>query len=392
MNYRAQFCILVILVVGVFGCNHSPTAGTPAITEQDHFTQQIQVPVQAKILEINHQSGDVSVIGWEKPFILIEGTKRVVADDAQRVRMAAEAIQLVAFQKNPDRLALEYHGPGSSSSVKVDEKGIQFVAHVPKHLALDMDIRHGKVSVANMDNHVSIDHRNGDVTVEGIQGKVQIRSKEGAIRVASVARSLKLDTRKGPVDVKKVGESLAIQHQYGEIRVEDVGGGVVLNCYETSILISDVKGRLEIDNRRGDVECRRFQDALDVYINHGTLKADAERLLSNSYYCRVDNGDVILRIQEESSALFDVNVENGRIHSDFYMPVWAEGKISVAKGAMKDGRNYVSCFVRKGSVSLLKAVGHIQELNEDAPAPAESTAVPEPQKTRNGLTPARIGG
>jgi hypothetical protein len=138
------------------------------------------------------------------------------------------------------------------------------------------------------------------------------------------------------------------------------------------------------------VECRRFQDALDVYINHGTLKADSERLLSNSYYCRVDDGDVILRIQEESSALFDVNVENGRIHSDFYMPVWAEGKISVAKGAMKDGRNYVSCFVRKGSVSLLKAVGNIQEMNADAPA--ESTVVPEPQKTMNGLTPARIGG
>ncbi|MDX9753605.1 MAG: DUF4097 family beta strand repeat-containing protein [bacterium] len=380
-----------ILVLGLFA-TQTPHSASPPITNQEAFTKQIMVPANTKILEINHRSGNVNVEGWDKPFILLEGTKGVVANDPRTAQLATESIQIVAFEKSGNRLALEYHGPGSSSDVQVEEKDVNFVLHVPSFLALDMDVRQGRIGVKDIQNHVSIDHRDGDVKAESIQGKLQIRSKKGNITVRSVKQSLRMDTRDGTVSIQDVGWDLAIQHQYGDVTINQVGGSVVFNGYEAPVLITNIKGRLEIDNRRGDVECLRFEDALDVYINHGTLKADAGKILAHNYYCRIDDGDVILRIPQESSALFDIRVENGRIHSDFHMPLWADGKVSVAKGAMKDGRNMVSCWVRKGTVSILKS-SSIGGTGSRFTAPSYE---PDPLPTAQAepapldLTPARV--
>ena len=348
MVLRTIFSI-VLLLAGFTGASGQADKKTdlPLLTVEEPFTKQIEVPPDAKILEFSHRFGTVTLIGWDKPFILVEGTKKLTAKDTRAARLAAEAIQIVAFEAVPNRLIMQFQGPGSSTEVDVKEKVINFVAHIPRWLALDLDFRHGLVTLSNFQSAVLLDHRNGDVKAENIEGKLQIRSKTGNITVNNAGKTLRMDTSEGTVHVDRVAGDFALQHQKGDVQVTNVGGTAIFNCYEAPIFASDIRGRLEIDSRRGDVECRRFQQALDVNVYHGILKAEPEKTLDSNYYCRVDDGEMILRIPEESSVLFEVNVENGRIHSDFYMPVWSEGKVSVAKGATKEGRNFISCWAKK---------------------------------------------
>lgn len=385
MNLRLFSLVLFLSVfAGLSACQH-PQSPPPVISDQETFTKQVQIPDAAQIVEINHRLGGVVVIGWEKPFILLEGTKHVIADTSSGARDASQSIDLQVRAQAPNRLVIEHQAMGRAGRKSVEERSVDLVLHVPRAMALDMDVRHGDVTVTNMQSPVSIDHREGDVEVESIEDKLQIRSENGDVAVRTVAGPFKLDSRIGKVRIEGIEGEVAIQHQDGNVRATNLRGKAIFNCYKSNLYIESVEGRLEIDNRRGDVECRDFAEGLDVYILHGTLKAEPGHVMTNSYYCRVVDGDAILRIPAESSALFELEAENGRIHSDYHVSVWAEGKVSVAKGAIHDGLNMVSCQVVKGSISILRS---LTEFSREETAKDTPTLSP---KQDSGLTPARVG-
>ena len=365
--------ILTILVLAAAACQ-TVSPKQPPVSDQERFTRQVMLPDTTRILEINHRGGAVTVKGWEKHYLLIEGIKSVTAATVQEARDAFEQFEITAYERPPNRLVLEAMKSSSHSNY---DAFIEYTVSIPRSLAIDLDVRHGPVLVSEIDSHVSIDHRFGDVRVESIGGKAQIRSQGGNVTVNSVSKTLKLDTRQGSVFISHIGGDVAIRHQKERIDITDVGGGVILNCLNTEIKMDGVKGRIDLDNRGGDVICENFEEGLRAYVNRGTLKLQPNQSVAQSYYCSVEDGDIILRVPEESSMLLEVEVEYGRIHSDFPMPVWAEKNVSYARGAFEKARHNIRLQVRKGSASILKSIQSIPPKDDTPNNPSANDSITE---------------
>lgn len=331
------------------------------VSDQESFARQAEVPSNVRIVEINHYQGSLTVIGWDQPHIMIEGTKRARGETVEYARQIMKNIQIKAYERVPQRLVLEYDGPPIEWRVNRQDAGIDYTAHVPRQLALDIKLYIGSVTVQNMDAPVAVDHRAGDVTLEAIGGKAQVRAQGGVVRVRGINGPLKLDTKESKLIVSDIKGDLAIRHKVGDMGLRNIDGKVILNSLKSKIILDQIKGRLDIDHREGDIIATRFYDAVRVYLFKGDLRLSPGIALSQNYYCAVDNGDVILRVPEESSMMAEIEVERGRIVSDYYMPISSDRSVSYCKGAINGGRNVVQVSVKNGSASLLQGLPGVEE-------------------------------
>ncbi len=363
---RNYFIILCLFLVAIYtnGCKNR-VQDNPPVSDQEDFARQVSVPPNIRIVEINHSDGDLTVRGWDKPFIVLEGTKKVVAKTVGDARYTLQEMQIIAYETPPNRLVLEYQGSSTGVPKSSLDEQITYIANVPRNLALDIEIRHASITVENQNADVSIDHRFGDVALESIGGKAQIRSEGGRVTARSIDKSLKLDTREADLLVENIGEEVAVRHNEGEIEISDVDGALTMNCMRSEIKANDILGRLDIDNRRGDVVCDGFREGVRAYVLHGTLKLAPRVPVPQSYYCDVDDGNIILRVPEESSMILDVQAERGRIHSDFPMNVGAESGVSYGKGVNNEGRFEVRLRVRNGSASIFRSI-ELPPLDQEA--------------------------
>jgi len=330
------------------------------VSDQESFTRQIEVPANSKILEIHHRGGNVSIIGWEKPYILIEGTVQATAESVPMARAIVEQIEVVAYERPTNRLVLDYEGPPNVTKSTRETEGIDYIANVPRALVLDLDVKHGSLNVSNLQSDVWIDHRLGDVKVESVEGDLQIRTESGKkqpgiVIARSIERNLSLDTKYVKVDIEKVAGDLDILHKHGELTISDVKGAANIECQYAEIHLNRMQGFLKINNFRGDVVCQDFSDGIIAGIDQGTLKLQPNAPIIRAYDCEVEYGNIILRVPENASMLAEIRAENGSIHSDFNLPIAAESNVSYAKGAVNEGRPMVRLRVKRGGVNLLKA-------------------------------------
>lgn len=386
MTQRTTLYLCLISICFFCATNLVLAQEIPTVSDQEPFARQAEVPSNVKIIEINHNHGGLNVVGWDKSFILIEGNRRATASSVEYARQVVLNIQIKAYERVPNRMVLEYDGPPSDWRISRESAGIDYTAHIPKHLAVDIKLHSGTLSVSEINNRVSIDHRSGNVTAQDISGKVQIRSQGGKVNVANIGDALKLDTQDCILNVQNVQGDTAIRNKNGDITVNNVAGKLIMNCLKGNIGLSQIQGRLDIDHRDGEIVANRFFDGLRIYLYRGKVRLAPQVPIPQNYYCAVDNGDIILRVPELSSMLAEVEVANGRIHSDFYMPIRADKNVSYAKGAINQGRYLVNLSVKNGSVSLLQSLTGV---DEQFTTPATSTST---STEKNESAPVRATG
>ena len=358
--FFASLFILSILV----GCNNTflPTkSSTPLITDQEEFTRQIDIPPNLKILEIHHISGDITIVGWEKPYILVEGIKRASAETVQIARSILEMVDIIAYERPTNRLVMEYEGPAGFARKNVPEEGMSYTANVPRELLLDIKTKNASLQVSNMLNDVIINHKNGDIRIDSIGGNVTIdavghKKANQQIKIKSIENRLKLKSGHVAVELENINGAVDIEHQYGELRASNINANLSYSGKKSSVFMNRIQGFLQIKSLSGDIVCDGFYDGMRAEVHNGTLKMEPRVTIKRSIECKVDHGNITLRVADDCSMLLDIVAENGSINSEFPLPVSAEGKYSYAKGAINKGYPMVRLEVKKGSASILKEI------------------------------------
>lgn len=358
----ALFCTLFSLSAA------SQNTQSNKVTDQEDFARQVEVPANIKIVEINHRSGNLKVVGWDNPFVRIEGTKQATAQTVDYARLINEEMEIAPYERIPNRLVLEFSQPPIEWRVSEEDITINYTAHVPRNLALDIRLDEGNIELEAVNNLVSIDHRAGDVTVNNINGRAQIRSQGGKVAINNISEDLKLDTQDSTINVNNVKKQFALRHKNGDVNLKNIGGKVILNTMNCNITMLQIDGRLDIDHRNGDITAEYFYDGVRIYLYDGQIRLAPHVAIPQNYYVVLDNGDVILRVPEESSMLAEIEVDSGSIHSDFQMPIWADKAISYSKGAINGGQNIVNISVKNGHVSLFKELGDVAPARQSASA------------------------
>jgi hypothetical protein len=115
-----------------------------------------------------------------------------------------------------------------------------------------------------------------------------------------------------------------------------------------------VRGRIQIENDGGDVECTSFNSGIQATVKNGSLHLHPKAALVQNLNCTVDTGNLVLRVPANASMLADLTARQGTITSDFMLPISAQSGVSTARGAVNGGQVPVTLNVRKGTLTLSK--------------------------------------
>lgn len=382
MKYR-NFVLLWICFLLASGCGNTIfpfQKSTPLVTDQQEFSRQIEIPPNVKILEFHHRGGNITIASWEKPFILVEGVTRASAETVEMARSIIEMVQVIAYEHPQNRLVLDYESPAGFAQGKIREEGMDYTAHVPKSMLIDLKSENGSVSVSDMNYDVFIEHKGGDIRAESIRGNLTVngtgREEVGdRITVKSVGRDLSFTSKEMAVEIAQVTGDVTIDHNSGEMLVSDVGGKLTFQGGDSLLQLTRIQGYLQINNAGGDVICDGFYDGVSAEVHDGTLKLDPKVPVTREYNCNIVKGNLIFRVPDNSNMLLELMAVNGSINSDYPLQVSAEGKVSYAKGAIGQGSPLVHLEVERGNISVLRQV----------PVPNSPAASANPKPAETGV-------
>ncbi len=360
---RRFFFIFVVISIGC-GCDNTlfQTKKTaPLITDQEEFTRQIEIPANVHILEFHHRGGNITLTGWDQSYILIEGTVRASAETVEMARSIIEMVEVIAYERPINRLVLDYEGPAGFARGKVPEEGMDYTAHVPLGMVIDLASEKGNVQVSNIEGDVFIQHKEGDARVEAIRGNLTVevegrKDADNRVTVTSVRRNLSLKTRRTYAEISRIEGESDIEHEGGEFMASDLGGKMTFNGKDSALAVYRAQGYLQVNNAGGDVLCDSFYDGIQAEVRNGTLKLEPKVPVTRSYNCLVKHGNLIFRIPDNSSMLLELVAANGSITSEYPLQVSAEGKMSYAKGAIGQGFPQVHLEAERGSISILREI------------------------------------
>lgn len=395
MNRRISFGLFAIFFLTA-GCDNTIFPlhkNAPLVTDQQTFTRQIEVSPTAKIVEAHHRGGNITIVGWDQPYILVEGTTRASGETVEMARATIEMVQVIAYEHPQNRLVLDYEGPEGFGRGKNPDERIDYTANIPRGMVIDLQSENGAASISKIDNDVFIDHKLGDLQVEEIKGAVsaKITGPEKAdcrAVIKSIGRGLSLTSSKINVEVSQITGDAQIHHSNGEALVFDVDGKLTYRGDKTQAQLTRIQGFLKLNNSGGDVLCNGFYDGINAEMKDGTLKLEPKVQVTRGYECNVVKGNLIFRIPDNSSMLLEIMAINGSINSEYPLQVSAEGKTSFAKGAIGQGFPQVHLDVERGSVSILREIPTPNSSDASLPPslPSETIKTSQPKTLSQSKT------
>jgi hypothetical protein len=258
----------------------------------------------------------------------VRGGRRLVVDahdgaavvrvwDRQQIRVQARHDQRasVSIRQGPAGVHVEaegYRGPAL---------GVRYEITVPRAFGVAID---------GVNITATIDGVQGDVGVDNIEGAITIRNIVGNVSVESVSGSVTLDNVRGNVSASSTNQGLHITRARGNISAETTNGSIVMRDIDSShVTANTINGICDYD---------------------GTIR-DGGR-----YYLGAFNGQITISVPERTDAAFTVRTVNGRIVSEFPVPLRGsnQNRISFTLGS---GSARIDLESHNGSIHLVRPRG-----------------------------------
>ncbi len=269
---------------GPFGEVQWPPWGNPYSFSQELPAQP--APANARV-DIYTGRGDITVMSGDSPQIRVVARKTAYASDENEAKRDAQTISVEVTPTGGSSFQIRPQGQGTQGNrVEVDLE-----VHLPKQASVNAQTEHGNVHISGIQGSVSTEALGGDVEVRDVGSDVTVDTRRGDVHLVGAKGNVKLSGRGGQVEIANVGGEAAIEGEfYGPIRVEKVAkgarflsqrtdltvtqlvgkfetgsgsltitdspGNVTLTTRKYDVVLENVTGRVQIENRDGDVELR----------------------------------------------------------------------------------------------------------------------------------------
>lgn len=310
MNRRfLSFGLAAILGLFLIGC-HAGDWGDYGRVSED-FSYQYPLSAGGSI-DVYSRNGSVEVLGWEKDYVEITGSKYARSD-----------------QELKD---VEVRITTTDSSIKVNTvfqgsqrggKGARYIIRAPHSAELvSVDTSNGSVRAEDLAKVGKLDTSNASITVNRCKGPLIADTSNGAIRVAQTPGDLSLDTSNGRIEADDVTGAVNADTSNGSIRV--------------SVVDPPAGSNLRFDTSNGSIEV--------------TVKnyRDNPMLLESS------NGGITLRLPEAINAELHATTSNGNIQTGFPVTVSGAIKKNELRTTLGSGGPLIRIGTSNSSIRILK--------------------------------------
>ena len=213
-------------------------------------TERIAAPATLKEIRIERQPPEVAIVGEDRDDIELElKVDSRAYDDAEAKKTAEETKVLVDQAGDLVRLTMWYPEGGRQTAT--------WSMKVPRRLAIRIDEKGGKVTVAHVAAVTFGGAGRGETVITDVPGAVQVNQRGNAITIDNVG-SLKLTTMNtGEAKISGVHGNAVFNIQGGELRADGIDGSVEVEARNSDLRfvnLSKTKGPIRLNVSGGELQ------------------------------------------------------------------------------------------------------------------------------------------
>lgn len=257
-----------------------------------------------------------------------------------------------------------------SSSVRTD-----LTVLVPPHSPVNFQTNHGDIRASDLNAPLTLNSKSGDLELYDVQGDIAATMAHGDTRMDTVKGNVRLDGRGGEVDLSNVtGDATIDGDFFGPIRARNIGkttrftssvsnltlvklsgemeldsgdlsvtdstGSFTLTTANKDVTLEDIKGRIDLTDRRGDINVRFAQ-----------TPRDDVRIADEA-------GNIDITLPARASFTISAISRNGEIQNDFEnsaLKSSTSGRTTILQGSYGNGGPRITLSTTYGTISIHKA-------------------------------------
>ncbi|MBU8922036.1 MAG: DUF4097 domain-containing protein [Bacteroidales bacterium] len=321
--------IFIILIVFSILCFSSGTAGAREIKKDYKETFEVS---RGDGLRLKSGDGSVTIRKWDRDEIEIE----VHYYAEFKILGAGKRDFAVEFKKKNNFVTVigKEKSTGTIGFQIFNVREYSYTISAPDYINLDITGDDGEIDIEGWRENIEIAADDGDITLIDIKAeRIRIRFEDGDLNIEEFEGRLDVTCDDARLDLDRVRVSECL------IRAED-----------SEINIRNSEGAFDIRGDDGNIDLFRLKvNTLNVQANDGDIDIELLKTDALDMDVRTDDGDICVSLQEGISAVFSIDVEDGRIRADLSTSDdvrkgknWMSGKLGSGKGRIRirtnDGR------------------------------------------------------
>ncbi len=231
-------------------------------------------------IKIHNIAGKVTVIGWDRSDIAIEGHLGQDVDELEfdvSSRRAEIRVKVPRGRSRKIRTELTIHVPMqntvdiSTVSATIEVEGLHGARHAMESVSGSIRVRatSGAMDISSVSGQISIDDADGDVEIESVSGAVQVKGDYQNANVDTVSGAVRLDGARKTIRAETVSGSMRLHgNALEELKVEAVSGSIVYTgdlSDRAEVRANSLSGsiRLELDRPlEGEYDLKTFSGSI----------------------------------------------------------------------------------------------------------------------------------
>jgi len=275
----------------------SAVAGYVAAEEINReFRETFDVQPGMKLV-LEHGDGDVSITPWSADTLEVEVRYRARASNIGWVKSTDFEVD---FRQDGDTVYVTSHEP-KRISVGISsyrEYEYTYTVKAPSYLELSLKGEDGDVEIADWKGSIRVNLEDGDVSLSDIDAsRTEVILEDGDLEIDGIRGEIEVECEDGDVEI------FDCQTDRGRIRSED-----------GDIVIDRCQGNFEISVADGDARLRELTaQNLEIRSGDGTVNLSLLPSADLDLNVHVADGDVVLDLDRDVSAEFELETRDGRI-------------------------------------------------------------------------------
>lgn len=337
-------------------------------------SEKVQDLGSATNLRVNSNRGGITVLTWDEPRIKVVAHKKVVAgseDEAKKLDASTQptinvAGETATVDTNANVETRVVIFGGDTRYVRSDVE-----VYVPKKVSVQVDTRHGDVSVRERAADVRVSNQHGDVAVEQIAGNVSVDLSHGDVRASQISGDVNISGRLNDTTLADIGGAAHFSGEFfGDMSLSKIAKGVTFRSSRTDMTLArldgdlslqsgdlkvkSVVGAFRVSTRAKDIHLEDMNGDVNVQNTNGVVEVAATKPGQISIDNR--NNDVIITLPAKSTFQYNLRARDGEITSDFpdLQVSNSERHENTATGSVGGGGPKVDVTNAHGNVEIRK--------------------------------------
>jgi len=287
-------------------------------------------------LALKHGDGDVTVTPWSEDTLEVEVRYRAKASNIGWSKTSEFEVE---FRQDEETIHVIGHEP-KRVSVGIStyrEYEYTYTVKAPSYLELNLEGEDGNVEISGWRGSIMMTLEDGDVNLSDIDApRTEVILEDGDLEIDGIRGEIEVDCEDGDIEI------FECEIERGRIRSED-----------GDIEIDRCQGSFELAVEDGDAQLRELiAHDLEIRSLDGTITLSLLPSDDLDLNVRAGDGDVVLDLDQDVSAAFELETQDGRIKvnaaevSDFVQ------KRSLVTGRLGEGNGKIYVRTADGSVTL----------------------------------------